>query len=112
MVALIGFFTDVFSRFFTNTVVKFLAYKALLLFLFVFILPAVLLKLFFVIKLYLLNFMISMLPNLFGTFANNAGVVNITGVGAYIGDHLKLAQGVAVLVSCTLSGWIVRMIRG
>ena len=55
MLALISSLGIWFGQFFTNTVVRYLAYKALLLFLFVFILPAVLLKLFFIIKLYMLE---------------------------------------------------------
>lgn len=113
MVALLGFLGTVFSSFITNTVVRYVAYKAMLLFLFVFVLPAVLLKLFFVIKLYMLDLVMSLLESeLLGGFDLGAGMIHITGVAAYIAGHLKLVDGVAVLVSCALSGWIVRMIRG
>lgn len=113
MVALLGFLGTAFSSFIGNSVVRFVAYKALLLFAFVVILPAVLLKLFFVIKLYMLDFVISLLDSeLLGGFDLGAGMIEITGVAAYIGTHLKLAEGVSVLVSCALSGWVVRMIRG
>lgn len=113
MVALLGFLGTVFSSFVANTVVRFIAYKALLLFLFVFILPAVLFKLFFIIKLYMLDLVMTILESeLLGGFNLGAGMIHITGIAAYIGLHLKLVEGVSVLVSCALSGWIVRMVRG
>jgi hypothetical protein len=113
MAALIAFISGLFARFIASSVVRFIAYKALLLFLFVVILPAVLLKLWFYIHTYLLTFISSYLADYIPDgFFTGSGIVEITGVAAHIAGLLNLAQGVTILVSCAFAGWIVRLIRG
>ena len=113
MAALIAFISGIFGRFIASTVVRFIAYKALLLFLFVFVLPAVLLKLWFHIHTYILSFVTSMLSDYIPAgFFTGSGMVEITGIAAHIAGLMNLAQGVTVLVSCAFAGWIVKLIRG
>lgn len=113
MAALIAFVAGIFGRFIASSVVKFVAYKALLLFLFVVILPAVLLKLWFWTHEYILTAIAGVISSqLPDGFFTGSGMVEITGVAAHIAGLLNLAQGVTVLVSCAFAGWIVRIVRG
>jgi len=113
MVALITFVSGVFGRFITSAVVRYIALKGLLLFLFVFILPAVLLKLWFYIQTYVLSFVSSVLvDNIPGGFFSGGGMVELSGLAAHIAGLLNLSQGISVLISCAFAGWIVKLIRG
>lgn len=113
MPAIIAFFSALFGRIITEGVVKYLAYKAMLLFLFVFVLPAVLLKLFFWIKTYMLDLVVQIIDSeLLSGFDLGTGLLELTGLAAYLGNHLNLVEGVAVLISCAVSGWIISLIRG
>ena len=113
MAGLIAFVAAIFGRFIASSVVKFIAYKALLLFLFAIILPAVLLKLWFYIHEYVLTAVSDIISNqLPAGFFTGSGMVEITGVAAHIAGLLNLSQGVSVLVSCAFAGWIVRIVRG
>lgn len=112
MAALIAFLASIFSKDVIISTAKFVAYRGLLLFLAVSVLPAVLLKLFFVIKAWGLDFMSSMLvDNMPAGFGDN-GILELTGLAAYLGDRLCLVQAISIIVSCAFTGWIVRLVRG
>ena len=111
MAGLIAFVAGLFGRYVTASVLQFVAYKALLLFAVTVILPAVLLKLWFVIKLASLYITVDFLADyMLDGFAVD-GIVQLTGIAGYLGEQLKLAQGVSILISCAIIGWVLRIVK-
>lgn len=110
--SLITFLASMFSKDVVISTAKFVAYRGLLLFLAVSILPAVLIKVFFWIKSWGLDFVSSMLVDYLPAGFGDNGMLQLTGLAAYFADHLNIVQGVSILVSCAFTGWVVRLIRG
>lgn len=110
--ALITFLGSIFSKDVLISTAKFIAYKGLLLFIAVSVLPAVLLKLFFTIKSWGLDFISSMLVDNMPAGFGDHGILELTGLAAYLGDQLCLVQSISILISCAFTGWIVKLIRG
>lgn len=110
--ALIAFLGSIFTKEVVISTAKFVAYRGLLLFLAVSVLPAVLLKLFFTIKSWGLDFVSSMLVGNMPEGFGDHGILELTGLAAYLADQLCLVQSISILISCAFTGWIVRLIRG
>lgn len=110
--ALIPFMGALFARFAVGTGLRFVAYKALLLFLAVTILPAVLMKVWFLIKLTGLYFVSTYIGDLIaGGLFTSVTKLEITGIGAYLAEQLQLAEGVSILLSCSFAAWLISFIR-
>lgn len=112
MLQLIPFVGGLFSRFVVGAGLRYVAYKALLLFLAVTILPAVLMKVWFLIKLTGLYFVSTYIGDwLAGGLFDSVTKLEITGIGAYLADQLRLSEGVSILLSCSFAGWMISLIR-
>jgi hypothetical protein len=112
MLPMVPFIGGLFARFLTGTGLRYLAYKALILFLAVTILPAVLMKVWFLIKLTGLYFVSTYVGDLIaGGLFESVTKLEITGVGAYLAEQLQLAQGVSILLSCSFAGWMLGFLR-
>lgn len=110
--ALIPFVGALFARFAVGAGLRYFAYKALLLFLAVTILPAVLMKVWFLVKLTGLYFVSTYIGDLIaGGLFESVTKLEITGIGAYLADQLRLAEGVSILLSCAFAGWMISFIR-
>ena len=113
MQALILLLGGLFGRLVGTGLVRYLATKALLLFLVTVILPAVLLKLWFVIKLASLYITTSFVADyVLAAFHLEDGMLKLTGLAGYLGSELRLAEGVSILISCAILGWCLNFIKG
>lgn len=112
MLPLIPFIGGIFARFLTGAGLRYVAYKALILFLAVTVLPAVLMKVWFLIKSTGLYFITTYVGNLItGGLFESVTKLQITGIAAYLAVQLQLAQGVSILLSCAFAGWMIGFIR-
>lgn len=112
MLPMIPFIGGLFARFLTGAGLRYMAYKALILFLAVTILPAVLMKVWFLIKLTGLYFVSTYIGDLIaGGLFESVTKLEITGIGAYLAEQLQLAQGVSILLSCAFAGWMIGFMR-
>ena len=110
----IGMLVAMFARSSAIGVIRFLALRALLLFLVTMILPAVLVSVWFYCRTFVLDTIISFFSvNLTLIFNDaNSAMVQLTGLSAYLAQELRLAEGVGVLISCAILAWGLRTIRG
>ena len=91
----------------TFSVIKFLATKALLFFLFMVVLPIALFKAFSFITQWVLSYT-SQAISATGT---SSFVIQLTGIAAYLGDHLQLPLCFSILLSAMATRFALRAIR-
>lgn len=87
----------------------FLAIKAVITTLFMLALPLLIFKAWFIIQTYVLEFVQTKID--FTSFFSSATTVDLTGVGAYLADHLQLSQGVSVVLSAVVLSFVISFIR-
>ena len=96
------------ARFFSLSIVKFLALKLLAWVSITVVLPLVLYKWFIGIQQKALSRIIESMSDFAGDL--NPAVIELTGIGAYIADHLNLTQGVSVLLGGALIAYSMRVV--
>lgn len=111
MGALITFIGGIVVKFFSNSVVKYLALKALLLSLFTVILPVVLFKVWLKIQVWVMDFLAENISSLTGGAIAEPAVVEFTGLAAWLADLLKLPQCASVLLSCAVVSFSLKFIK-
>ncbi len=92
-----------------SSVVRFLAIKILAWTSLTVILPLMLWKVWMKVQVYMLERVMGSLAEYAGTI--NPAVIELTGIGAYIADHLMLAEGVSVLLGGALIAYSMKLVK-
>lgn len=109
MGAVIAVIATSVARFLGESVVRWLAFKALMIVLFTIILPLILVKAWFLIQTYILGFLMSNLDTE-QVFTGNH-VLQLTGVSAYIATVMNLPHCITVLIGGAINAFVIGFIK-
>lgn len=108
MLALLGGILGGVLKFLTVEGAKAILIRALLLTAMTLVLPVVLYNVFSLIVSETLEYASSYV----GASGLTGVVIQLTGVAAWMGDHLKVVEAVSFLLSCSLCRFVISMVRG